>query len=57
MLVLAADLVFRAGPRPAWFVLGFGIVVGLLALARAGAGRRKREQRAERRRALAAEAR
>jgi len=55
--VLAADLMFRFGPRPAWFVLGFGMLVGLVALARAGAGRRKRERRAERRRALAAEAR
>jgi sulfoxide reductase heme-binding subunit YedZ len=55
--VLAADLVFRFGPRPAWFVLAITLAVAAIALVRKSAGTRQRERRAERRRALAAEAR
>lgn len=54
--VLAADLVFKFGPRPAWIVLMVGLAVAAVALLRHSAGRRHRARRGERRRALAAEA-
>ncbi len=54
--VLAADLMFRFGPRPAWIVLMVGLAVAAIARFRQSAGRQNRERHAERRRALAAEA-
>lgn len=55
--VLGADLVFRFGPRPVWYVLGITLAIAIVALLRNSAGKRGRERRAGRRRALAAEAR
>ena len=54
--VLAADLVFRFGPRPAWILLMAGLAVAAVAWLRQSAGRQNRERRTERRRALAVEA-
>lgn len=53
--VLAADLVFRFGPRPAWFVLMVGLAIAAIAFFRRSAGGKARGRRAERRRALAPE--